>query len=85
MPALSFSVLGQAKDQKMRGIEPTSAVRVYASDLRRINNALPVVNESNNGKRRTMADVIRRIIEENKRMKMRIAYLNCHSIKTVTV
>ena len=69
----------------MRGIEPTSAVRVYASDLRRINNALPVVNESNNGKRRTMADVIRRIIEENKRMKMRIAYLNCHSIKTVTV
>ena len=57
--------------------ERTTVLRIYISDAVRISNGLHAIRKDN--PRATTADVIKRMIEENKRMKARIAYLNLGS------
>ena len=59
----------------MRGIEPTAMRRVYRSDNDAIELYIAALR-ARTGKRVTGADVVRLIIEENKRMKSRIQYLD---------
>lgn len=68
----------------MRGVEQTVATRIYASDNERLAQWVRTWNlREPRGKRRTNADALHAIFDENMRMKKRIAYLNLDNARLI--
>lgn len=61
----------------MRGIDKTKMIRAYVRDIVKMPRWIDELNRREpSGKKKTSADVLSLIFEENHRMKTRIAYLN---------